>query len=679
MRGTADMLVALSRVAWHRDDLAAADLLRRRRPRQVRRSPTERRWRVAIARLPGRRAGRPAALELLDDAERASTSATSRPRCTDPRHRGSSSRRGRRRRARVERCEHALGPDDSGLPARYRHVTTAKGPPRPSTGDPGRRGTLRSGDRSAGPAPGVPPGRARWRDRDRGRGAQAVAHRAAGDLRTALAALEHAVDLAEPQGGSASSSTRPRPGRGARQAAPPPATGLHVRALVGLPAGPEHAAAPGGAGRPPQRPRSRRAATPSGPTSTARRSRGRWWCRSAPSARTPSTSTPARREQPARGDQPGTPARAARAIATALTPDAGRTRTRPSGSSGSNEVLDITPVDRRSTKVIRIRTDPVPLRRPAVSGPSGEPHDGNQPAPRRRPRPRLPVASRDPWASSSSSVAAAAGRRHDRCRPVAIVLGNGARCRAPTWSSASSCCVCRSGTPPRPPRSPTSVRSSRSSAGASGHPRRGLGVRLARRLPRHPARRLPGSSAAWCGPDGRQLRHPLVVVGVDPDRVGRRRGAVRALGGHRCQGARRPHGRTLSLITSPLRGADLLRQARGRRPRRLVRVLRTSSWAGWAARRASRFRVRVRVPTSGSRPPRSAARSRPHRNRAAGDPAWPSSRSPSSSAAAFAIVTGLGSSAVVDKTVETSTVDKGAAGSPPTCCSAWPTRTSAAG
>ena len=73
MRGTADMLVGLSRVAWHRNDLAAAaDLLRRAdelgEPAGLPQNPY--RWRVALARLHTAAGDHPTALELLDEAER---------------------------------------------------------------------------------------------------------------------------------------------------------------------------------------------------------------------------------------------------------------------------------------------------------------------------------------------------------------------------------------------------------------------------------------------------------------------------------------------------------------------------------------------------------------------------------------------------------------------------------
>jgi LuxR family maltose regulon positive regulatory protein len=73
MRGTADMLVGLSRTAWHRNDLAkAAELLRRAdalgESAGLPQHPY--RWRVAMARLRVASGSFADALELLDEAER---------------------------------------------------------------------------------------------------------------------------------------------------------------------------------------------------------------------------------------------------------------------------------------------------------------------------------------------------------------------------------------------------------------------------------------------------------------------------------------------------------------------------------------------------------------------------------------------------------------------------------
>ena len=73
MRGTADMLVGLSRVAWYHNDLAAvADHLRRSdelgEAASLAQNPY--RWRVQMARLRAAEGDLGAALELLDEAER---------------------------------------------------------------------------------------------------------------------------------------------------------------------------------------------------------------------------------------------------------------------------------------------------------------------------------------------------------------------------------------------------------------------------------------------------------------------------------------------------------------------------------------------------------------------------------------------------------------------------------
>jgi LuxR family maltose regulon positive regulatory protein len=73
MRGSADMLVALSRAAWHRNDLAgAADLLGRAEALGEAAGLPQHpyRWRVALARLRAADGDLDAALELLDEAER---------------------------------------------------------------------------------------------------------------------------------------------------------------------------------------------------------------------------------------------------------------------------------------------------------------------------------------------------------------------------------------------------------------------------------------------------------------------------------------------------------------------------------------------------------------------------------------------------------------------------------
>ena len=73
VRGTADMLVALSRCAWHRNDLAAsAELLSRSEDlgEDAGLAQNPYRWRVAMARLRAAAGDLATALELLDEAER---------------------------------------------------------------------------------------------------------------------------------------------------------------------------------------------------------------------------------------------------------------------------------------------------------------------------------------------------------------------------------------------------------------------------------------------------------------------------------------------------------------------------------------------------------------------------------------------------------------------------------
>ncbi|HEU5037508.1 MAG TPA: LuxR C-terminal-related transcriptional regulator [Nocardioides sp.] len=131
LRGTADMLVALSRAAWHRDDLAAAaDLLRRAddlgEAAGLPQNPY--RWRVAMARLRAAEHDWPAALELLDEAERVYVGDFSPP--VHPIHAS---------RARVLAAsgdvagavawarEHGLTPDDELSYLReYEHATLAR-------------------------------------------------------------------------------------------------------------------------------------------------------------------------------------------------------------------------------------------------------------------------------------------------------------------------------------------------------------------------------------------------------------------------------------------------------------------------------------------------------------------------------------------------------------------------
>ena len=245
MRGTADMLVALSRVAWHRDDLAtAADLLRRADDlgESAGLPQNAYRWRVAMARLRAAERDWPAALELLDDAERVYLGDFSPE--VHPIH---------ATRARVLVAsgdvvgalawarEHALGPDDElDYLREYEHVTLAKVLLAEHRGT-GAPGTLRAATALLDRLLASAEAGARGGTVIEVEVLRAVAHRAAGDPRTALAALEHAVDLAEPQGW-VRFLLDPGPDLAEvldELAARRPAS-AYVRALVRTPAGPEH-------------------------------------------------------------------------------------------------------------------------------------------------------------------------------------------------------------------------------------------------------------------------------------------------------------------------------------------------------------------------------------------------------------------------------------------------------
>jgi LuxR family transcriptional regulator, maltose regulon positive regulatory protein len=204
LRGTADMLVALCRSAWHHDDLpAATDLLRRAddlgESAGLPQNPY--RWRVAMARLRAAEHDWSAALELLDDAERVYVGDFS-PQ-VHPIH---------ATRARILAAsgdvagaaawarQHQVGTDDDLSYLReYEHVTLAR-VLLAEHRDTSSAATLRDAtallDRLLATA-------------EAGNRAgsvielevlRALAHRAAGHREAAMRALEHAVDLAEPQG-----------------------------------------------------------------------------------------------------------------------------------------------------------------------------------------------------------------------------------------------------------------------------------------------------------------------------------------------------------------------------------------------------------------------------------------------------------------------------------------------
>ena len=199
LRGTADMLVALSRVAWHRDDLAAsAEYLRRAEELGEGAGLPQHpyRWRVALARLRTAEGDLGSALELLEEAERVHVGDFSPP--VHPVH---------ATRARVLAASgdvdgalawarrHGIGvADDLHYLREYEHVTLAR--VLLAEGSPGSRTDARSLlDRllvaaTAGERQGSVLEIEVLR---------ALAH-AAGGHDTARAALAHAVDLAEPDG-----------------------------------------------------------------------------------------------------------------------------------------------------------------------------------------------------------------------------------------------------------------------------------------------------------------------------------------------------------------------------------------------------------------------------------------------------------------------------------------------
>lgn len=204
LRGTADMLVALSRAAWHRDDLAtAADLLRRAddlgESAGLPRNPY--RWRVAMARLRAAEGRWDEALGLLDDAERVYVADFAPP--VHPVH---------ATRARVLAAsgdlagahawarQHELSADDELSYLReYEHVTLAK--------------VLLAEHRSTGSQSAVNEAAglldrllvaaeagARTGTVIEVEALRAVAYAVAGDRDTARQAVQRAVDLAEPEG-----------------------------------------------------------------------------------------------------------------------------------------------------------------------------------------------------------------------------------------------------------------------------------------------------------------------------------------------------------------------------------------------------------------------------------------------------------------------------------------------
>jgi LuxR family maltose regulon positive regulatory protein len=204
MRGTADMLVGLSRVAWYRNDLpAAADYLRRSdelgEAASLAQNPY--RWRVGMARLRAAEGDLPTALGLLDEAERVYVADYSPNVQPVPASRARVlAASGDLVEARAWARQHQVGIDDELSYLReYEHVTLARlllaehadsGSPQPlhdavtlldrllaAATDGGRTGTVIELEVL-----------------------RAVAHHAGGARTEALEALGHAVELAETDG-----------------------------------------------------------------------------------------------------------------------------------------------------------------------------------------------------------------------------------------------------------------------------------------------------------------------------------------------------------------------------------------------------------------------------------------------------------------------------------------------
>ena len=203
LRGTADMLVALSRVAWHRDDLvAAADLLRRAddlgEPAGLPQNPY--RWRVAMARLRAAERDWVAALDLLEEAERVYVGDFSPP--VHPIHASRArvlTASGDLAAAAAWARDHDLRADDDlSYLHEYEHVTLAR---------------LLLAEHHSGYSTTALRDATALLDRllaaaDAGARAGSVieievlrsgAYQASGNMHAALSALEHAVDLAEPE------------------------------------------------------------------------------------------------------------------------------------------------------------------------------------------------------------------------------------------------------------------------------------------------------------------------------------------------------------------------------------------------------------------------------------------------------------------------------------------------
>jgi LuxR family maltose regulon positive regulatory protein len=206
MRGTADMFVALSRSAWHRNDLVgAADYLRRAddlgEAGGLPQHPY--RWRVALARLRATERDWSTAVALLDEAERVYVTDFSPP--VHPIH---------ATRARVLAAsgdvtaaaawarQHGLGHDDELSYLReYEHLTLARVLlARHRTNPTGGAALLRNATQLLDRLLVAAEDGARIGSVIEIEALRAGALHAAGEQGAALAAADHAVRLAEPDG-----------------------------------------------------------------------------------------------------------------------------------------------------------------------------------------------------------------------------------------------------------------------------------------------------------------------------------------------------------------------------------------------------------------------------------------------------------------------------------------------
>ncbi|GAB7006976.1 LuxR C-terminal-related transcriptional regulator [Nocardioides sp. AN3] len=216
MRGTADMLVGLSRTAWYRNDLvASAEHLRRSdelgEAASLPQNPY--RWCVGMARLRAAEGDLAAALELLDEAERVYVGDYS-PN-VQPVHASRArvlAASGDLVGARAWARDHGVAVDDELSYFReYEHITLARVllAEHAAHGSPGPAGSTRStGSSGSLDAALALLGRLLAAATDGGRIGSvielevllATAYEANGDRGAALEALRHAVDLAETDG-----------------------------------------------------------------------------------------------------------------------------------------------------------------------------------------------------------------------------------------------------------------------------------------------------------------------------------------------------------------------------------------------------------------------------------------------------------------------------------------------